>query len=64
MMNKVFDTKYINYSYIVYMVKMESVCKIRIFGLKMKSGLDFFLKSLHAGGSFFVTEFVNLCFSM
>jgi hypothetical protein len=44
MMNKVFvfDTKYMSYSYIVYTVKMESVYKIRIFGLKMKSGLEFF----------------------
>ena len=43
---------YLNNSYIGFTLKMESVSKNIIFGLKMivKSGLEnFFLKSLHAG---------------
>ena len=43
---------YLTGSYIVFTLKMESVFKNTIFGLKMmvKSGLEkFILKSLHAG---------------
>ena len=47
-----FNTSYLTESYIVFTLKMESVSKSTIFGLKMmvKSGLEkFILKSLHAG---------------
>ena len=46
-----FNTSYLTESYIVFTLKMESVSKITIFGLKMmvKSGLEkIFLKFLHA----------------
>ena len=46
------DTSYLTDSYIGFTLKMESVNKNTIFGLKMmvKSGLvKFILKSLHAG---------------
>ena len=46
---------YLTDSYIVFTLKMESVSKNMIFGLKMmvKSGLEnFFLKFLHAGEYF------------
>ena len=46
---------YLTDSYIVFTLKMESVSKNMIFGLKMmvKSGLEnFFLKFLHAGDYF------------
>ena len=46
------NTSYLTESYIVFTLKMESVSKNTIFGLKMmvKSGLEkFILKSLHAG---------------
>ena len=46
---------YLTDSYIVYTLKMESVSKVTIFGLKMmvKSGLEkIFLKFLHAGDYF------------
>ena len=49
------NTSYLNDSYIVFTVKMESVFKNTIFGLKMmvKSGLEkIFLKFLHAGAIF------------
>ena len=48
---------YLTDSYIGFTLKMESVSKNTIFGLKMmvKSGLE----SLHAG-KFFITEFVIL----
>jgi uncharacterized protein YihD (DUF1040 family) len=55
----IFNMSYLTDSYIVFTLKMESVSKNTIFGLKMivKSGLEkFILKSLHAG----VTEFVIL----
>ena len=46
------NTSYLTDSYNVFTLKMESVIKNTIFGLKMmvKSGLEkFILKSLHAG---------------
>ena len=46
------NTSYLTDSYIVFTLKMESVSKNAILGLKMivKSGLEkFILKSLHAG---------------
>ena len=46
------NTSYLIESYIVFTLKMESVSKYTIFGLKMmvKSGLEkFILKSHHAG---------------
>ena len=46
------NTAYLTESYILFTLKMESVSKNTIFGLKMtvKSGLEkFILKSLHAG---------------
>ena len=46
------NTSYLTDPYIVFTLKMESVPKNTIFGLKMmvKSGLEkFILKSLHAG---------------
>ena len=56
------NTSYLTDSYIIFTLKMESVSKTTIFGLKMmvKSGLEkFILKSLHAGRwtLIFVTEF-------
>ena len=45
------NTSYLTDSYIIFTLKMESVSKNTIFGLKMmvKSGLEnFVLKSLHA----------------
>ena len=53
--NCVFNTSYLTDSYIVFTLKMESVSKNTIFGLKMmvKSGLEkIFLKFLHAGDYF------------
>mgnify|MGYP001443297352 CR=1 FL=1 len=50
-----FNTSYLTDSYIVFTLKMESVSKNTIFGLKMmvKSGLEkIFLKFLHAGDYF------------
>ena len=50
-----FNTSYLTDSYIVFTLKMESVSKNTIFGLKMmvKSGLEkIFLKFLHAGNYF------------
>ena len=52
----VFNTSYLTDSNIIFTLKMESVSKITIFGLKMmmKSGLDkIFLKFLHAVTIFF-----------
>jgi len=52
------NTSYLTDSYIGFTLKMESVTKNTIFGLKMmaKSGIEkFILKSLHAGG-FFLRE--------
>ena len=49
---KVLNTSYLTDSYIGFTLKMESVTKNTIFGLKMmvKSGLEkFILKSLHVG---------------
>ena len=46
------NTSYLTDSYIGFTLKMESVSKNTIFGLKMmvKSGVEkFILKSLHAG---------------
>ena len=46
------NTSYLTDSYIRFTLKMESVTKNTIFGLKrmVKSGLEkFILKSLHAG---------------
>ena len=46
------NTSYLTESYIVFTLKMESVSKNTIFGLKMmvKKGLEkLFLKFLHAG---------------
>ena len=51
-----FNSSYLTDSYIVFTLKMESVSKNTIFGLKMlvKSGLEkIFLKSIHAGAIFF-----------
>ena len=50
--NFLLNTSYLTDSYIGFTLKMESVTKNTIFGLKMmvKSGLEkFILKSLHAG---------------
>jgi len=50
-----FNTSYLTDSYIIFTLKMESVSKDTIFGLKMivKSGLEkIFLKFLHAGDYF------------
>ena len=55
------NTSYLNDSYIIFTLKMESVPEIIIFGLKMmvKSGLEkIFLKFLHRKAifeNFFVT---------
>jgi len=52
----VINTSYSTGSYIVFTLKMESVSKITIFGLKMmvKSGLEkIFLKFLHVEAIFF-----------
>ena len=49
------NTSYLTDSYIVFTLKMESVSKNTIFGLKMmvKSGIEkIFLKFLHAGDYF------------
>ena len=49
------NTSYLTDSYIIFTLKMESVSKNTIFGLKMivKSGLEkIFLKFLHAGDYF------------
>ena len=49
------NTSYLTESYIVFTLKMESISKNTIFGLKMmvKSGLEkIFLKFLHAGDYF------------
>ena len=49
---RIFNTSYLTDSYIGFTLKMESVTKNTIFGLKMmvKSGLEkIILKSLHAG---------------
>ena len=51
---------YLTDSYIVFTLKMESVPKIKIFGLKMmvKSGLEkTFLKFLHSEAIFLVIHF-------
>ena len=51
------NTSYLTDSYIVFTLKMESVSKNTIFGLKMmvKNGLEkFILKSLHAGRQLFL----------
>ena len=48
----VINTSYLTNSYIIFTLEMESVPKIKNFGLKMmvKIGLEkFILKSLHAG---------------
>ena len=53
--NQPINTSYLTESYIVFTLKMESVSKNTIFGLKMmvKSGLEkIFLKFLHAGDYF------------
>ena len=58
-----FYTSYLNDSYIVFTLKMESVSKNIIFGLKMmmKSGLEkIFLKFLHAHSMSFLL--LNLYF--
>ena len=50
------NTSYLTDSYIVFTLKMKSVSKLTIFGLKMmvKSGLEkIFLKFLHAEAIFF-----------
>ena len=50
------NTSYLTDSYIIFTLKMESVSKIKNFGLKMmvKSGLEkIFLKFLHAEAIFF-----------
>ena len=54
-----FNTSYLTDSYIIFTIKMESVSKNTIFGLKMivKSGLEkIFLKFIHAGDYFFLTS--------
>ena len=58
------NTQYMRNPDMVYVLKMEFVSKINIFGLKImvKSGLEkFILKSLHAGSWSFL--FLNLRFS-
>ena len=53
--NKLHNTSYLTDSYIMFTLKMESVSKTAIFGLKMivKSGLEkIFLKFLHVGDYF------------
>ena len=55
-MKAIFNKSYFTDSYIVFILKMESVFKNTIFGLKMmvKSGLEkIFLKFLHAEAIFF-----------
>ena len=50
------NTSYLTDSYIDFTLKMESVPKITIFGLKLMAnpGLaKMFLKSLHVGGTVF-----------
>ena len=50
------NMSYLTDSYIIFTLKMESVSKIKFFGLKMmvKSGLEkIFLKFLHAEAIFF-----------
>ena len=59
----VLNTSYLTDSYIIFTLKMESVSKITIFGLKMmvKSGIEkSILKSLREGRWLFLlhTEFV------
>ena len=52
-----FNTSYLTVSYINFTLKIESVYKNTIFGLKMteKSGLEkIILKSLHAGRLLFL----------
>ena len=52
---KLFKTQYLRNPDMVYVLKMEYVSKINIFGLNMmvKSGLEkIFLKFLHAQGLF------------
>ena len=54
-LNFAINTSYLTDSYIMFTLKMESVSKNTIFGLKMmvKSGLEkIFLKFLHAGDYF------------
>ena len=51
-LNQTINTSYLTDSYIIFTLKMESVSKNTIFGIKMmvKSGLEkIILKSLHAG---------------
>ena len=52
------NTQYFCYSTIVFMVKMESVSKITIFGRKMivKSALEFFFEIPPLGKSFSLTS--------
>ena len=56
------NTSYLTDSYICFTLKMKSVSKNTIFGLKMmvKSGLEkFILKSFHvARWLFFITKFL------
>ena len=59
-----FNTSYLTDSYIVFTLKMESVSKNTIFGLKMvvKSGLEkFVLKSLHTGRWLFLLLYLRFC---
>ena len=51
------NTSYLTDSYIVFTLKMESVSKITIFGLKMmvKSGIDFFFEIPPCGSHFHFT---------
>ena len=59
---KKINTSYLTDSYIVFTLKMESVSKITIFGLKImvKSGLEkIFLKFLHAQGHFQTSWFTT-----
>ena len=53
------ETPYLTDSYIAFTLQMESVSKIKMFGLKMKSGIEkIFLKFLHAEAIFFL--FISL----
>ena len=61
-MSPILNTQYMRNPDMVYVLKMEYVSKINIFGLKMmvKSGLEkIFLKFLHAQGAFQASWFTS-----
>ena len=58
MLDQLINTSYLTDLYLVFNLKMESVSKNTLFGLKMmvKSGLEkIFLKFLHAGDYFLLS---------